>query len=57
MRQLTIETERQEDLTKRYFIHDVKSGKNLHDVGFKSESAALDMCKQLGKHIEIEVTL
>ena len=57
MRQLTIETERQEDLTKRYFIHDVKSGKNLHEVGFKSESAALDMCKQLGKHLKIEVTL
>ena len=57
MRQLTIETERQEDLTKRYFIHDVKSGKNLHEAGFKSESAALDMCKQLGKHLKIEVTL
>ena len=57
MRQLTIETERQEDLTKRYFIHDVKSGKNLHEVGFKSEANALDVCKQLGKHLKIEVTL
>ena len=57
MRQLTIETERQEDLTKQYFIHDVKSDKHLHEVGFKSESAALDMCQQLGKHLKIEVTL
>ena len=57
MRQLTIETERQEDLTKRYFIHDVKSGKHLHEAGFKSEANALDVCKELSKHIEIEVTL
>ncbi len=57
MRQLTIETERQEDLTKLYFIHDVKSDKHLHEVGFKSEQTALDMCKQLGKHLKIEVTL
>ena len=57
MRQLTIETERQEDLTKRFFIHDVKSGKHLHEAGFKSEQTALDMCKELGKHLKIEVTL
>ena len=57
MRQLTIETERQEDLTKLYYICDVKSGKYLHTAGFKSEQTALDMCKQLGKHLKIEVTL